>query len=99
MKACVTWNSRVVTIQTIRDILMKTVIDIFVNCNWVNTRWQLQMVSIFTEMVVAYLKVLCQNSPEKAEEDDENYVRITDNAVDIRSQYLPTEIQAPYRLR
>jgi hypothetical protein len=59
----------------------------------------LQMVSIFKEMVVAYLKVLCQNSPEEAEEDDENYIRITDNAVDIRSQYLPTEIQAPYRLR
>jgi hypothetical protein len=51
----------------------------------------LQMVSIFKEMVVAHLKVLCQNSPEEAEED-ENYIRITDNAVDIRSLYLPTEI-------
>jgi hypothetical protein len=59
----------------------------------------LQMVSIFKEVVVAHLKVLCQNSPEEAEEDDENCVRITDNAVDIRSQYLPTEIQAPYRVR
>jgi hypothetical protein len=59
----------------------------------------LQMVSIFKEMVVAYLKVLCHNSPEEAEEDDENYIRITDNAVNIRSQYLPTEIQASYRLR
>lgn len=71
MKACVTWNSRVVTIQTICDILMETVM--------------LQMVSIFKEMVVAYLKVVCQNSPEEAEEDDENYIRITDHAVDIRS--------------
>jgi hypothetical protein len=45
----------------------------------------LQMVSIFKEMVVAYLKVVCQNSPEEAEEDGENYIRITDHAVDIRS--------------
>jgi len=59
----------------------------------------LQMVSIFKEMVAAYLKVLCQNSPEEAEGDEENYIRITDNAVNIRSQYLPTENQASYRLR
>ena len=59
----------------------------------------LQMVSIFKEMVVARLKVPCQSSPEEAEEDDENCVRITCNAVDIRSQYLPKEIQAPYCLR
>jgi len=59
----------------------------------------LQMVSIFKETVVAHLKVLCQKSPEEAEENDENYIRITDNAVDIRSQYLTTEIQAPFRLR
>jgi hypothetical protein len=62
-------------------------------------RAMLQMVSIFKEMVVAHLKVLCQNSPEEAEEDDETCVRITDNADDIRSQYLATEIQALYRLQ
>ena len=81
MKACVTWNSRIVTIQSICDILMKIVM--------------LQMVSICKEMVVNHLKLACQNSPEEAEED-ENCVRITDNAVEIRSQHIPTEIQAPY---
>ena len=59
----------------------------------------LHVVSTFKEMLVAQLKVLCQNSPEEAEEYDENCVRITDNAVDIRSQCLPKEIQGPFRLR
>jgi hypothetical protein len=63
-----------VTIKSICDIFMKIVM--------------LQMVSIFKEMLVARLKVLYQNSPEEAEEDDKNCVRITDNAVDIQSQYL-----------
>lgn len=39
----------------------------------------LQLVSIFKEMVVAHLKVLCQDSPEEAEGDDENCVRITES--------------------
>ena len=51
---------------------------------------KLQMLSTFKEMVVAHLRVLYQNSPEETEEDDKNSVWITDNAVKIRSRYLPT---------
>lgn len=51
---------------------------------------KLQMLSTFKEMVVAHLRVLYQNSPEETEEDDKNSVWMTDNAVKIRSRYLPT---------